>query len=81
MKKPALADAAQWYVQLGVFASSQNAEGLAKKLKAKGFEATIRKSGGSMSRVIVGPRADRDAAAALAEKLASAGFKGQVTRL
>lgn len=81
LKKPVLADAAQWYVQLGVFASSQNAEGLAKKLKAKGFDATIRKSSGSMSRVIVGPRADREAAAALAEKLASAGFKGQVTRL
>ena len=52
-------------VQLGVFSSRQNAEGLAKKLKAGGFDTTVRKTGsGTMSRVLVGPRADRDAAGA-----------------
>ncbi|MEZ5561363.1 MAG: SPOR domain-containing protein [Gammaproteobacteria bacterium] len=75
-------EAGQWYVQLGSFSSSQNAEGLAKKLKARGFDATIRKSSnGKMSRVLVGPRADRDAAVVLAGKLKAEGFAGQVTRL
>jgi cell division septation protein DedD len=74
--------AGQWYVQLGVFSSQQNAEGLAKKLKAGGFSATVRKtSNGAMSRVLVGPRADREAAVALAGKLKAAGFAGQVTKL
>jgi cell division septation protein DedD len=72
----------QWYVQLGVFASKQNAEGLAKKLKAGGFDTTVRKtSNGAMLRVLVGPRADREAAVALAAKLKAAGFAGQVTKL
>lgn len=78
----AVPDAGQWYVQLGVFSSQQNAEGLAKKLKASGFSATVRKaSNGAMSRVLVGPRADRDAAVELADKLKAAGFTGQVTKL
>lgn len=80
--KPAVADTGEWYVQLGSFSNRLNADGLARKLKAAGFNTTIRKSNnGSMSRVLVGPRADRDAAVALAEKLSGAGFKGQVTRL
>lgn len=79
---PVAATAGQWYVQLGSFSNQQNVEGLTKKLKAKGFEVTVRKtSNGALSRVLVGPRADRDAAVALAEKLSRAGFKGQVTRL
>ena len=78
----AVPDAGQWYVQLGVFSSRQNAEGLAKKLKAGGFDTTVRKTGsGTMSRVLVGPRADRDAAVVLADKLKAAGFTGQVTKL
>lgn len=80
-EKPAVADGGEWYVQLGSFSNRQNADGLAKKLRAAGFDATIRKSSnGSMSRVLVGPRTDRDAAVALAAKLSGAGFKGQVTR-
>lgn len=72
----------QWYVQMGSFSSKQNADGLAKKLQASGFEVTVRKTtNGAMSRVLVGPRADREAAAALAGKLKAAGFAGQVTRL
>lgn len=72
-------DAGQWYVQLGVFSNRQNAEGLKKKLVAAGFEATIRKSNRGL-RVLVGPRADRDAAVALAGKLKAEGYAGQVTR-
>ena len=54
----------------------------AKKLKAGGFDTTVRKTGsGTMSRVLVGPRADRDAAVVLADKLKAAGFTGQVTKL
>ena len=75
-------DSGQWYVQLGSFSSQQNAEGLAKKLQAGGFSATVRKSNnGTMLRVLVGPRADREAAVALADKLKAAGFTGQVTKL
>lgn len=73
--------AGEWYVQLGSFSSRQNAEGLKKKLVAAGFEATIRKSEKTpLLRVLVGPRADRDAAVALAAKLKAAGYAGQVTR-
>lgn len=82
VKAPAVADAGQWYVQLGSFSSQQNVERLVAKLKASGFDATIRKgSNGSMLRVLVGPRADRDAAVALSGKLSAAGFAGQVIRL
>lgn len=74
-------NAGEWYVQLGSFSSRQNAEGLRKKLAAAGFEATIRKSEKTpLLRVLVGPRADRDAAVALAGKLKAAGYTGQVTR-
>jgi DedD protein len=82
VKAPAVADTGQWYVQLGSFSSQQNAERLVAKLKAGGFDATIRKgSNGSMLRVLVGPQADRDAAVALSGKLSAAGFAGQLTRL
>lgn len=82
VKAPAVTNTGQWYVQLGSFSSQQNAEGLVAKLKAGGFDATTRKgSNGSMLRVLVGPRADRDAAVALSGKLSAAGFAGQVTRL
>ncbi len=82
VKTPAAPAAGQWYVQLGSFSSQQNAERLVAKLKTSGFEAMLRKSSnGSMSRVLVGPRMDRDEADALARKLAGAGFTGQVTRL
>jgi cell division septation protein DedD len=78
----AVPDAGRWYVQLGVFSSRQNAEGLAKKLQASGFTATIRKiENGAMSRVLVGPRADRAAAAELSNQLKAAGYAGQVTKL
>lgn len=81
-KIPAAPAAEQWYVQLGSFSNQQNAERLVAKLKARGFEAMLRKSSnGSMSRVLVGPRAGREEADALAVKLAGAGFTGQVTRL
>jgi DedD protein len=77
---PVLPGTGQWYVQLGVFSSQQNAEGLKKKLADAGFEATLRKSNRGL-RVLVGPRADRDAAVTLAGKLKAAGYTGQVTRL
>lgn len=79
---PAVPDTGQWYVQLGVFSSAQNAEGLANKLKTSGFTATVRKvKNGAMSRVLVGPRADRAAAVELADQLKAAGYTVQVTKL
>jgi DedD protein len=69
-----------WAVQVGSFASRDNAERLAQKLKGKGFAATISQSpkGRRLWRVRVGPEADRAAATALGAKLRSAGQPGAV---
>jgi DedD protein len=69
-----------WAVQVGSFASRDNAERLAQKLKGKGFAATVSQSpkGRRLWRVRVGPEADRAAATALSAKLRSAGQSGTV---
>jgi DedD protein len=69
-----------WAVQVGSFASRDNAERLAQKLKGKGFAATISQTskGRRLWRVRVGPEADREAATALRAKLRSAGQPGTV---
>jgi DedD protein len=69
-----------WAVQVGSFASRDNAERLAQKLKGKGFAATLTQSpkGRRLWRVRVGPEADRAAATALAAKLRAAGQPGAV---
>jgi DedD protein len=71
--------ASGWVVQLGSFASRDNAQRLAKQLKGKGFDAFVLGGGGSsgkLYRVRVGPEPNRAAADALAKKLRAAGFKG-----
>lgn len=69
----------KWWVQLGSFSSSDNAQRLARELRAKGFtvEVSVAKSGGrDLHRVRAGPESNRDAATALRTRLAAAGQQG-----
>lgn len=66
-------------VQLGVFASRENAERLAKQVKGKGYPVVVNETSGSgkrLYRVRVGPERDRTAAVALGTKLRAAGHPG-----
>ncbi len=72
-----------WAVQLGSFASRDNARRLAGKVRAQGFSAyldPVISGGRKLYRVRVGPEATRAKADALARRLAAKGFRGQVTR-
>jgi cell division septation protein DedD len=65
-----------WAVQLGVFASHENAERLAIEVRTKGFKVTVAPvTSGSrkLYRVRVGPAADRAAAQELQSRLKAAG--------
>jgi DedD protein len=76
---PEVKAASGWAVQVGSFASRENAERLTRELKGKGFAATVSESsskGKRLWRVRVGPEADRAAAVALGAKLHSAGHSG-----
>jgi DedD protein len=77
--KPAAAG--KWWVQVGVFASRDNAQRLTTELKAAGFPAEvaqIRSQGKELHRVRAGPVADRAAAAALQARLAAKGHKSSL---
>lgn len=68
-------------VQLGVFASRENAEHLAQQMRGKGFKASVSDVTGSsrrLYRVRVGPAADRAAAQELQGRLRAAGRAGTV---
>lgn len=68
-------------VQLGVFASRENAEHLAQEMKGKGFRASVSDVSGSsrkLYRVRVGPTTDRAAAQELQGRLRAAGRPGTV---
>jgi DedD protein len=70
-----------WAVQLGSFASRDNAQRLVRELKGKGYAAFVLGGGGKsgkLYRVRVGPEADREAAVALGAKLRAAGKAGAV---
>lgn len=61
-----------WVVQLGSFGSEENALGLNKKLRAKGYPSFIeplKKTGGTVYRVRVGPELLRSEAQALQKKI------------
>jgi cell division septation protein DedD len=63
-------------VQLGSFASHDNADKLARQLKAKGFTVYVSPGGSGSSlryRVRVGPMADRETATQTAAKLRTLG--------
>lgn len=65
-----------WAVQLGVFASRDNADRLAKQVKGKGYTVSVNETsanGKRLYRVRVGPEASRTAAEALGAKLRAAG--------
>ncbi len=73
--------ASAWTVQLGSFASRQNAEQLTSQVNAGGWEADMsqtRSGGRTLYRVRVAAEGDRETAARLAAALAEAGFPGQV---
>ena len=82
-KKPAdtvgsPAPAGKWWVSLGVFASRDNAQQLAGKLRAAGFTIDVsqmRSNGKELYRVRAGPAADRATVDALQARLAAAGQK------
>lgn len=68
----------KWWVSLGVFASRDNAQQLAGKLRAAGFTIDVSQSsskGKELYRVRAGPVADRVTASALQARLAAAGQK------
>ncbi|MFQ5609053.1 MAG: SPOR domain-containing protein [Woeseiaceae bacterium] len=70
-----------WAVQLGSFSNQQNAEKLAADLRKQGFAAFLSQvstSSGALHRVRIGPQKDREAAEAMAQRLSTAGHKGQV---
>lgn len=72
-----------WVVQLGSFASRENAERLAGRVEQQGFAVylePLERGGRTLYRVRVGPEPSRTAAEALEKRLVAAGFKGQVTR-
>jgi DedD protein len=75
----AASEAGGWGVQLGVFASRENAERLALEVRVKGFKASVSAvtSGKrKLYRVRVGPAADKSAAQELQAKLKAAGRPG-----
>jgi DedD protein len=65
-------DESAWVVQLGSFASEDNAERLAGQLKSRGYKAFVSRSGSGTRtrfRVRVGPEQERARAENLAERL------------
>ena len=72
-----------FYVQAGYFKSKNNAEGLAEKLKRKGYESYLStqiRSGAAFYRVKVGRFNTKSEAEALSDKLRSDGYKTKVCR-
>jgi cell division protein FtsN len=67
-------------VQLGSFASRQNAERLAQQLRAQGFTASVSQGSGArhLYRVRAGPAHDHGAAVQLAQQLSAAGHSGSI---
>lgn len=71
----------RWLVQVGAFGQKVNAQRLVTKLRAAGFEAAIgpvASADGTLYGVRVGPVRSPDEAAALARRLAAAGYPGRV---
>jgi cell division septation protein DedD len=84
---PAVAEAASsafaggWMVQLGSFASRQNADRLARSLEGRGFHMSVspaRAGARVLWRVRAGPARDRTAAQHLAARLRALGHRGEL---
>ncbi|MEJ2257485.1 MAG: SPOR domain-containing protein [Woeseiaceae bacterium] len=70
-----------WAVQLGSFSNKENAERLAADLRKQGYAAFLSRletDNGILHRVRIGPQENRDAAEAVAARLAKADHDGQV---
>jgi DedD protein len=69
-----------WMVQLGSFASRDNADRLAKQLRGGGFQVSVSQgtTGRRLYRVRAGPVPDHAAAEQLAGKLRAQGHSGEV---
>jgi DedD protein len=70
-----------WTVQLGSFASHDNADKLLRQLRAQGFAASVSPGGSGPSlryRVRIGPMADRGAAAQTVAKLKAVGHAASI---
>jgi DedD protein len=70
-----------WAIQVGSFASRENAERLARELRNRGFESHVSESSGNgkrLWRVRVGPEPDRASAVALGARLRATGHSGSV---
>lgn len=79
--RPLAHGAPAWVVQLGSFASRENAEHLAGALRRKGYSAFVAEFHGSgrvLFRVRVGPEQDRARADTIAARLAHDGHRGSV---
>jgi len=79
-EKPAASSRA-WNVQLGSFASHDNADKLLRQLRAQGFAAYVSSGGSGPSlryRVRIGPMADRGAAAQAVAKLKGLGHAASI---
>ncbi|MGH8325800.1 MAG: SPOR domain-containing protein [Steroidobacteraceae bacterium] len=75
------ASAGGWVVQLGSFASRQNADRLARSLKRKGFHMSVSPAHSRarvLWRVRAGPAHDRAGAEHLAARLRALGHRGEV---
>ncbi len=73
-----------WVVQLGSFASRQNADRLARSLRGKGFRTTVspgRAGTRVLWRVRAGPTRDRAGALRLAARLKALGHRGELIPL
>lgn len=72
---------AQWWAQLGSFASRDNAERLIRELRAAGYSVNLARvvaGGKELYRVRAGPEATREAAMSLQARLAAAGHKSSL---
>ncbi len=75
------ASAGGWVVQLGSFASRQNADRLARSLEGRGFRMSVSTAGTGarvLWRVRAGPAHDRASAEHLAARLRALGHRGEV---
>jgi len=81
VSKPAAAGGSYW-VQVGAFKESKNAEGLARTLRSEGFTVQVASvtRGEALHVVRVGGFADRGKATAAREELQGKGHSGFVTQ-
>ena len=71
-----------WWAQIGVYASHDNADKLARKLRAAGFAVDMGKHAGAKEKyhVWAGPVPDKAQAQSLQAKLAAAGYQTVLVR-